>query len=91
MRIDKRSFAAAQDDMPVGLRYVGGGEFIPGAPARDLSGEEAEALRALLAGPAGRRLYVVMGGPAVGPSEVKAASGGAEATIGRRGGGAEDV
>ena len=61
MKQDKaRSVAAAQDDRPVGLRYVGDGEFIPGAPARDLSAEEAEALRELLAGPAGRRLYVAM-------------------------------
>jgi hypothetical protein len=44
---------------------MGGGEFVPGVPARDLTADEARAWATVLASPTGRRLY------AAGSTEVK--------------------
>jgi len=51
---------ATMPDKAQGRRYVGGGEYIPGVPARDLSAEEAATYAPMIAATeaaTGRILY----------------------------------
>lgn len=55
--------------MSVAMIYIGGGDWLPGLPARDLTTEEAESHRETLESPAGKALYK----PAPPPPTARAA------------------
>lgn len=51
-------------------KYIGGGDWFPGVPARDLSAEETALHAAFLATPTGRRLYESDGTAALALTDV---------------------